>query len=69
MSIFGFQFFVGLILSELASNPLSTLKLDHLFQGDLLHAADQITSNMGEFLRELDQGTQLMFSPIFYFLS
>ncbi|WKX91147.1 hypothetical protein Q1695_009745 [Nippostrongylus brasiliensis] len=24
-------------------------------QGDLLHAADQITSNMGEFLRELDQ--------------
>ncbi|KJH39880.1 hypothetical protein DICVIV_14221, partial [Dictyocaulus viviparus] len=24
-------------------------------QGDLLNAADQITSNMGEFLRELDQ--------------
>ncbi|KAL6729653.1 hypothetical protein Aduo_000691 [Ancylostoma duodenale] len=24
-------------------------------QGDLLHAADQITTNMGEFLRELDQ--------------
>ncbi|VDM71294.1 unnamed protein product [Strongylus vulgaris] len=33
------------------SLPATTTNL----QGDLLQAADQITSNMGEFLRELDQ--------------
>ncbi|PIO76145.1 EF-hand [Teladorsagia circumcincta] len=32
-------------------------------QGDLLHAADQITTNMGEFLRELDQAQQAQETP------